>query len=510
MRPMQPQVPRIWRADPALHGSGQWADAAHLDERGYGPRGRHVLGFLPPPNGRQGAIPVTYSGDRHELIVAPTRGGKGVSATIPRLLEHPGGVIALDGKSAELARITARYRQRVLGQNVQVLDPYDEVSSELGLIPAKLNPLRSIDLYGEEPFDQALTLADACVIEEGGGESHWSDEAMALIAGIMLQEVALGGDLASVRAVLNRDADAFAAYVDEMAESPHRLIRAAAGRLSNKAERELSGVLSTAQRNTHFLESDKLAESLSSSTFDLHDLGENTTLYVCLPASRIRTAKRWLRLLLTTLILGVADFPERPSVPVMFLLEEMAALGRLRVIESSFGLMAGFGVQLVAVVQDFNQLQDLYQKRWGTFIANAATIQCFGTNDMETARYLSNLSGNATALNLSAESAAQQAGLFNDPNYLSAQDQHVGRALITPTELMELHPTVQFIKLAASRPVMAYRAAYFLDARFRDRTGRPLYDIHPHHAHRPVPKPVNFVRPGLDLGDALNPYLHVG
>ena len=108
---------RLWSFDPDSHGSARWADPAHLTARGYGSAGRHTLGYLPAKDARQGAVPVSYGGDRHELIVAPTRGGKGVSGAIPRLLEHPGSAIVLDIKDGELALITARYRRDVLGQN---------------------------------------------------------------------------------------------------------------------------------------------------------------------------------------------------------------------------------------------------------------------------------------------------------------------------------------------------------------------------------------------------------
>ena len=56
----------------------------------------------------------------------------------------------------------------------------------------------------------------------------------------------------------------------------------------------------------------------------------------------------------------------------MFLLEEMATLERMAIIEQAVGLMAGFGMQFVMVVQDFTQLKDLYKNRWESFLANSA------------------------------------------------------------------------------------------------------------------------------------------
>ncbi|ARE41326.1 Conjugal transfer coupling protein TraG [Rhodovulum sp. P5] len=444
------------------------------------------------------------------MIVAPTRGGKAVSGAVPRLLDHPGSAVVLDVKGGELALITARYRQDVLGQNVVMIDPYDAVSSRLGVDPVRLNPVRSIDLDGDEAFDEAMLLSDAMTIGERGGEAFWTDEAATLIAGLSLFQVQTGGTLHDLRADLNRDREGFDALLEEMQASPYELVRSAAARMMNKAEKERSGVISTAQRNTHFLESAKLSASLSASDFNLQDLGRNTTLYIVLPVRRLHSARRWLRLLIALLIHAIANLPERPEPPVLFLLEEMAALERLGIVERSFGLMAGLGLQMLAVVQDFSQLRDLYGERWQTFIANAASVQCFGTNDSFTARYLSELSGQTTVERLTYESAEIRASLLGDPDYRGAGDAVHARPLIRPEELMALHPATQFIKLAAAHPVVAFRPAYFLDARYRNARGMPLFDIHPDHEHRALPAPVNFERAGARLGEMLDMYLRVG
>lgn len=72
------------------------------------------------------------------------------------------------------------------------------------------------------------------------------------------------------------------------------------------------------------------------------------------------------------------------------------ALGRLEAIERAMGLMAGYGLQLWPILQDMSQLNDLYGKRAGTFVANAGVQQVFGVNDYETAKWLSQMIGQET------------------------------------------------------------------------------------------------------------------
>jgi type IV secretion system protein VirD4 len=104
----------------------------------------------------------------------------------------------------------------------------------------------------------------------------------------------------------------------------------------------------------------------------------------------------------------------------------------------------------------------------------------------------------------------RRSSLFVDPDYRSERDSMAPRQLITTDELMGMHPCVQLIVLASARPAMAYRPAYFLDARYRNRRGQPLYDVHPHHADKPLASALDFRKAGLDLGSALAPWLEVG
>ena len=84
------------------------------------------------------------------------------------------------------------------------------------------------------------------------------------------------------------------------------------------------------------------------------------------------------------------------------------------------------------------------------------------------------------------------------------------RALITPDEIMTMHPCAQLLLLAHARPINAFKPVYFLDHRYRKKDGSPLFDIHPHYADIPLPPPINFSKPGLDIGRVLHEYVTVG
>jgi Cdc6-like AAA superfamily ATPase len=85
----------------------------------------------------------------------------------------------------------------------------------------------------------------------------------------------------------------------------------------------------------------------------------------------------------------------KPRYPVLFLLDEVFALGRLNLLAESAGLLAGYGLKLWPIIQNLGQLQHLYPNNWETFFANSGAVQFFGVNDQTTAQYLVSRLGSA-------------------------------------------------------------------------------------------------------------------
>ena len=125
------------------------------------------------------------------------------------------------------------------------------------------------------------------------------------------------------------------------------LVARAANWHLGKSDREVAGVLSAAQRHTHFLDSPRMIAVLNRSDFHFADLKHNNaTVFLVLPPDRLSTYSRWLRLLITPSLTDMARAPDTPARPVLYLLDEFAALGHLVLGERAMGLMAGYGVQL--------------------------------------------------------------------------------------------------------------------------------------------------------------------
>ncbi len=414
---------------------------------------------------RKSGKPLRYAGPAHLLTIAPTRTGKGVGTIIPNLLDYPGSVICIDPKG-ENARITARQRGKF--GPVHVLDPFGVT----GIPSAAFNPLDRLDPAGLDLADDAMTLADALVYDAPGeaGEAHWNEEAKALIAGILLwvacDPESQGTDrtLEALRDCLTFAPDNFQRMLREMSRSTQArgLIARAANRHLGKSDREAAGVLSAAQRHTHFLDSPRMSAVLRHSDFTFADVKAGTaTVFLVLPPDRLATYARWLRLMIAQGLTDLARAPASPARPVLFLLDEFAALGRLEPVERAMGLMAGYGIQLWPILQDVHQLRALYDRRAGTFLSNAGVLQVFGVNDHDSAKLVSDLLGQETVVFETMSRA-----IDSDETGISFGSQHVGRPLLTPDEVRTLRDDYQLLFLAGQRPIVAAKLKYYADREF--------------------------------------------
>ncbi|MDD3183586.1 MAG: type IV secretory system conjugative DNA transfer family protein [Alphaproteobacteria bacterium] len=328
------------------------------------------------------------------------------------MLLHQGSAFIVDPKG-ENALVTALRRGQGsskdnipgMGQKVLLLDPWDIAASKLGLPQASFNPLDWIKEGDPDAAENAFLLADALVVPENASrERFWDDEAKALLTGIILyvgtaEEESEDRTLGRVRDILNLDDNKFKDLLTKMYQHPHPIVRSTAARQASKSTKLFSSVLAVTQAHTHFLDSERIRESLAKSDFSFEDLKNTpTSVYLILPADRLNTFDRWLRLLIQQAItINARNIEQRTSRPILFLLDEMSALGRLPALEQAYSLMAGFGMQLWGIVQDLSQLARVYGEHgWQTFISNSGVIQYFGSRDKMTAEYFSSLCGVTT------------------------------------------------------------------------------------------------------------------
>jgi len=384
-----------------------------------------TLAYDPEKPGNQllvGAVddrPVGIADDRHVMTIAGSRGGKSVTI-IGNLLCYRGSVICTDPK-AELASVTAAQRAR-LGQKVCILDPFERCAPNVAKYRASYNPLSVLDPDSDTLIEDAGLIADALVIASPDQkEPHWDESAKNFIEGLILHIVtskayagtrnlitvrALIRDalIAEPRAKVDPDLEGFCKVECEMLRNAERLkehdefdpvamaIEGAARDFYDKGDNERSSVLSTVRRHTKFLDYVAMHRVLAGHDFDLSEFRsrkEGLSIFLCLPAGRLSSCARWLRMFIYQMLDTVERIPSQPSAPpALMILDEFASLGRMRALEDAIAQVAGFGLKLWVIVQDWGQGVALYKDRWESFTANAGILQVFAVTDVATTEYI--------------------------------------------------------------------------------------------------------------------------
>ena len=423
-------------------------------------------------DGKPGPL-LRYAGPAHLLTIAPTRSGKGVGTILPNLLTANRPVICVDPKG-ENARIAARARRRF--GPVWVLDPF----GASGQPSASYDPTAALDPRSPDLAEEAATLADALVYDPPGqgGDAHWNDEAKALVAGLLMHLACHAtpdrcglGELRRLLTLPPREWDALLHAMMADTDAAGGLVSRAAARQLGKADREASGVLSAAQRHTHMLDSPRLLATMGRSDFRFADLRNGAaTVFLVLPPDRLAAYARWLRLLVAQSIQELARAPQRPGTPpVLMLLDEFAALGRLEPALQAAGLMAGLGLQLWSILQDLTQLRAAYGQNAGTFLANAGVVQVAAPADLETAQWLSKSLGNATVAYDTASASRSTPDLLaggHGSTSAGTSSHLAARPLLAPDEAMRLPTHVQVLLRPGHPPALVGKLRHYADTEF--------------------------------------------
>jgi type IV secretion system protein VirD4 len=421
---------------------------------------------------------------QHMISIAPTRSGKGVSLIIPNLLTYLGSVLVVDPKG-ENAWITA-LRRRALGQKTFILDPWGEVNRQYGSFAgapetlAHFNPLAILDPESDEYVDDITSLADALIISEGTKEPHWDDSARELVAGLMAfvvenPEYKAHASLGLVRDFLSGSAEQIRAIV-EAAQKQDGIAKRKLSRFKGDTD-EISGIMSNALTQTGFLDNPTLKRNLEFSDFNFEDLcGGNVSIYLVLPADKLKTYSRWLRLMVTVGLRAVARRGSQSplGLPTLFVLDEFGTIGRLDAIAQAYGLMAGRGMILWAFAQDLNQLKRDYPHDWETFIGNSQAVTSFGVMDNFTTDYVSKMLGTSTVEQLNTSTThGTSVGppQMNAPIWVSRTSRStsvtystatMSRPLLTPDEVRGLGGDFCII-MGNFPPILSKRIVYHQD-----------------------------------------------
>lgn len=387
----------------------------------------------------------------HILTVAQTGSGKGVNVVIPNVLLYDHSLVVLDPKGENFIK-THHFRITRKQQEICLIDPFREVSKELqakieeiegmnyspegeamaaffhdvqkksstyGQYLKGFNPLQVIeDLLEKEDYDQILdeanVIADMIVVKTPQDKDpHWNEKARSFIRGMILYVTFFDQfrqdrqtyplNLVTVKDQLEEvfsSKPKMDAFIGRCQLNPY--LKSVAATVSMVAEQERASVLSTVQRQMDFLNSKNVQESLTRNDFQLDDIRKHEkSIYLVLPANKIQSYGSLARLWIASIKSSLERINDglRAKRPVLFMLDEVAQLGRMQPLVNAISLSRSYGLKLWMIFQDVAQMKSAYpDDEWRTFFSNTKAQQFFGVSptDVDTCEFISKAAGQTT------------------------------------------------------------------------------------------------------------------
>ena len=421
-----------------------------------------------------------HYGYQHMLLIAPTGGGKGVGIVTPNLLNYPDSIFMYDMKGKDW-ETTAGHRSINLNNVCIKFEPTNGDGSS-----CKFNPMDFIITGIPEEVNEAGNLALMLTDADGAGidGDHFKTNGTKLLAAAILHVVYTKKhkNLASVSSLLSGiDPDTGEAYqgvkewLGEMCGKsdnavPHldyyanmkgiskeqarkeldKLIdeqgynkyikKIASALYFNNGEKEVAGIISSANTPLDLFNDPIIAENTSTSTIHLTDFQSGpkpVTLYVVVMPKDQDRIRPLTRILLTQLINTVQATEHGKLREILFLLDEFATLKKMSVVANSLATIRSFRARYLLVVQDLSQLETYYDKLAGSILSNCGVCTAYPSNDDKTNERVAKWTGEYTyvAETVSVAVSKQQGFSFGSNVTTTTSKQDSLRTLLTSNEV---------------------------------------------------------------------------
>ena len=412
-----------------------------------------------------------HEGATHALVFAGSNGFKTTSAAIPTLLTWTGAAVVLD-PSREIGPMLQGFREQDLGHQVVTLDPANAASGGF-------NVLDWIDPTAPLAQTHVEAVVGWISGEHRGHDSSTGDffrakarELITCLLTDLLWDPTLAPaqkTLRTLRARLVTPEDEMRALLETISQQSHSLkARQLASTLKGAVKETFSGTYQNATRDTGWLSTDAYADLVSGSTFRTRDLtGGKLTVFVQIPLHVLDNTPALGRVVIGALLNAVYEADGVLKGRVLFLLDEVARLGFMKVITQARDAGRKYGITMLLLYQSLGQLIEQWgmdgKKSWyeSTSWRLFAAVQ-----DRETAREVSELCGEYAVVSTSTgdTEGSQSRGSMgaSSSSGRSENRSEIKRALIKPEEIIQDSRVDEaFVMVRGSPPLRCGRAIYF-------------------------------------------------
>lgn len=456
---------------PSIHGDARFATRADLARQGmFKPADDGIL------VGKFGGRPVRLPGQQFVILAAPTRSGKGVGVVIPNLLEYRESCVVLDIKQ-ENHELTSGWRASQ-GQEIYLFNPFAEdrrthrwnplsyVSSDPAFRVSDLMGIAAM-LYPDGADDQKFWvsqarntfMAFALYLFE-----RWDDDGNRKVSDTYRVARTLG----RIYELSSGDGTDLRAYYQSLAQAPFLsdAARAAFANLLSQASETFASILGTFKEPLNAWINPVLDAATSADDFLLTDVRKKRmTIYIGIQPHKLAESRLIVNLFFSQLInVNTRELPQNnPQLKhqCLLLMDEFTSIGKVSIIASAVGYMAGYNMRLLPIVQSMAQLDATYGKEVArTLITNHALQIVYAPREQQDANDCSEMLGYTTVRKQNITRGRET----------SRSESEERRALMLPQELKAMGPDTQvFLYEGLAHPVKCEKIRYYRDRYFTRR-----------------------------------------
>lgn len=472
----------------SLHGDARFATLREVYRAGLFGESGIILG-------RWGWRYLVLGKQLAAIVIAPPRSGKGAGLVQPNALTWLGSVVVNDVRR-ECYRITAGFRSQI--SEVHLFDPL----SPKGLT-AQWNPISKNYVPDDPPLRVSALqkLANQLSPDPATGDPFWPASCRDLFLGIglyVIETPSLPRTMGEMVRQIMHGSD------DSVSEHWRRIISQREGSddpLSSTCKRmiydfvSLSPQTQSSVRKTFTaklqLWTDPLVDAATSGdSFNFYDLRrKRLSIYLGVNPGDLDRLSLLMNLFFTQLLDANMDkMPEDdPSIKheLLPILDELAALGRMPIIEKSIQLMGGYGIRPLLISHSVPQLRAVYgPDHTKNIIACCGARVVYAPNDSDYATDISRELGTFTTESKSASRPAMsmQAG--------SVSKSFAARALLNPQEVKMMGINNEIVFVEHCPPIFCRKIWYWQRLVFLRRANRKLPEITPIEITMPPAPPL--------------------
>ena len=404
-------------------------------------------------------LPIDKRGNINALIVGGSGTGKSTAYSIPNAYQMLGSYVFTDPKG-ELYDKTAGYL-KAHGYDIKVLNLVNPANSD------GYNPLMHI--ASELDVDVIANTVVKGQSSEGKSDPYWDDMAEMLLKALIYYLIATRPDeeqnLAScselVRAAnSNGGSNLLTELINALPyDHPARMYYKS---IEIAPEKTYGSILSSLQSKLGKFDSKEIAEVTSTDTIDFEAIGSKKTAVYVISSDTHAAYDFLLTIFFSQMIQQLYNFADlnggKLKIPVFFILDEFANIGRIPEFDKKISTSRSRGIQFSVILQNLDQLEAVYEKSYETIMGNCDTHVFLGSNSFKTVEYFSKALGEKT---ISRQSKSKNTDKDRHTTGYGDSEQIMARALMTPDELRRMDNDLCIIYEKGIKPVKAKKFYYF-------------------------------------------------